>query len=65
MRFRNFVGALLAAASFSVGAAIPATETAELVEFYNASLDHYFITITPKEISDLDTGVHPGWTRTG
>ena len=65
MRFRNFLGALLAAASFSSAAAIPATETAELVEFYNASLDHYFITITPQEISDLDTGVHPGWKRTG
>ena len=65
MRFRKFLGALLAAASLTAGAAVPATETAELVEFYNASLDHYFITITPKEISDLDTGVHPGWTRTG
>ena len=36
-----------------------------VVEFYNASLDHYFITYLPQEISDLDTGVHPGWTRTG
>ncbi|MFO1315349.1 MAG: hypothetical protein U1F58_07065 [Burkholderiales bacterium] len=65
MRLRNFLGALFAAVSLSATAAIPATETAELVEFYNASLDHYFITIEPKEISDLDTGVHPGWVRTG
>jgi hypothetical protein len=36
-----------------------------VVEFYNASLDHYFITGSPQEISDLDTGVHGGWTRTG
>lgn len=35
------------------------------VEFYNRALDHYFITITPQEISDLDTGVHGGWERTG
>jgi len=39
--------------------------TVAVVEFYNASLDHYFISIDPKEINDLDTGVHPGWMRTG
>jgi hypothetical protein len=42
----------------------PVTETT-IVEFYNASLDHYFITGIAKEISDLDTGVHKGWERTG
>ena len=36
-----------------------------VVEFYNAQLDEYFITASPGEISDLDTGVHPGWVRTG
>jgi YVTN family beta-propeller protein len=36
-----------------------------VVEFYNAGLDHYFITWVPQEISDLDTGVHVGWKRTG
>ena len=65
MRLRKLLGTLFAAASLSATAAIPTTETAELVEFYNASLDHYFITTTAKEISDLDTGVHPGWARTG
>lgn len=35
------------------------------VEFYNASLDHYFITINQGEINDLDNKVHPGWERTG
>lgn len=39
--------------------------TVAVVEFYNASLDHYFISIDPNEINDLDTGVHPGWKRTG
>jgi hypothetical protein len=38
---------------------------AAVVEYYNASLQHYFMTISPAEISDLDTGVHPGWERTG
>ena len=46
-------------------AAIPAGEQAVAVEFYHSVLDHYFITADPKEISDLDTGVHVGWTRTG
>jgi hypothetical protein len=39
--------------------------TAVAVEYYNAALDHYFITISPAEISDLDSGVHAGWERTG
>lgn len=37
----------------------------QVIEFYNAALDHYFISINPQEISDLDSGVHPGWARTG
>ncbi|HZQ61794.1 MAG TPA: trypsin-like peptidase domain-containing protein, partial [Casimicrobiaceae bacterium] len=36
-----------------------------VVEFYNAMLDHYFMTSNPAEIADLDAGVHPGWVRTG
>ena len=39
--------------------------TAVAVEYYNGALDHYFITISPAEISDLDSGVHGGWERTG
>ncbi|HEX6137996.1 MAG TPA: trypsin-like peptidase domain-containing protein [Casimicrobiaceae bacterium] len=35
------------------------------VEFYNRTLDHYFITISPGEIDDLDSGLHAGWERTG
>jgi hypothetical protein len=35
------------------------------IEFYNATLDHYFITATQQEIRDLDNGVHTGWSRTG
>jgi len=36
-----------------------------VVEFYNASLDHYFMTADPVEANALDTGVHLGWARTG
>ena len=39
--------------------------TTVAVEFYNRSLQHYFISTAPGEISDLDTGVHVGWERTG
>ena len=35
------------------------------IEFYNPSLDHYFLSMNPQEVDDLDLGVHGGWTRTG
>lgn len=65
MRLRYLLCALCAAISLNARAAIPASEQATAVEFYHATLDHYFITAEPKEINDLDTGVHKGWTRTG
>ena len=37
-----------------------------VVEYYNASLDHYFIAYVPGEIAVLDAGVAiKGWVRTG
>jgi len=37
-----------------------------VVEFYNAQLDHYFITWVVDEIATLDAGIIiKGWTRTG
>ena len=37
-----------------------------VVEFYNDSLNHYFITAEPAEAAMLDAGVVvPGWQRTG
>jgi hypothetical protein len=37
-----------------------------VVEFYNPSLDHYFITAEAAEVEALDAGVIvPGWQRTG
>jgi predicted dienelactone hydrolase len=36
------------------------------IEFYNSSLDHYFVTAEPAEAAMLDAGIIvPGWTRTG
>ncbi|HVO86933.1 MAG TPA: hypothetical protein VMV45_00205, partial [Casimicrobiaceae bacterium] len=44
----------------------PAANERLAVEFYNASLDHYFITADPAEAAMLDAGtVVPGWHRTG
>ncbi|HEX6974480.1 MAG TPA: hypothetical protein VF147_08765, partial [Vicinamibacterales bacterium] len=65
MRLRYLLCALCAAFALNASAAIPATEQTVAVEFYHATLDHYFITADAKEINDLDTGVHKGWTRTG
>jgi hypothetical protein len=36
-----------------------------VVEFHQAAGDRYFITDNASEIAALDTGVIPGWTRTG
>jgi hypothetical protein len=36
-----------------------------VIEFYNLARDHYFMSAAAAEIADLDTGVHPGWARTG
>ncbi len=40
--------------------------TVEVVEYYNAALDHYFITWIAAEKANLDAGLTPTpWTRTG
>ena len=42
------------------------TGSTEVVEYYNANLDHYFITWVQDEINKLDAGtVIKGWPRTG
>jgi len=57
--------ATMAVVAVPQAAAPPPPTRIDIVEFYNAALDHYFITGFPQEISDLDTGVHKGWARTG
>ena len=52
-------------ATVTVDVSTPPPRSIAVVEFYNASFDHYFISADTHEIYDLDTGVHPGWTRTG
>ena len=65
MRIKSAFAILLAAVSFSASAVISPGVQIELIEFYNKSLDHYFVTANPAEANDLDTGVHVGWARTG
>ncbi len=46
--------------------ATAASQPVQIVEYYNAVLDHYFITWLPDEIGKLDDGsVIRGWQRTG
>ena len=47
-------------------ASVPVTATAIAIEYYNAALDHYFLTHIANEIAILDAGVQiKGWQRTG
>ena len=43
----------------------PPPTTVTVVEFYDAALDHYFITANADEIVKLDNGTFKGWARTG
>lgn len=53
------------AAVAAAQALAPPSATVQIVEYYNASLDHYFITWVPGEIAALDAGTIRGWQRTG
>jgi hypothetical protein len=41
------------------------TAVARAIEYYDAALDHYFITANAAQIDALDSGRFPGWQRTG
>jgi hypothetical protein len=64
----------LARSGVSVSSRVPEVATTaakstvavgEVVEFYNAGLDHYFITANPAEQAVVDSGVVGVWRRTG
>jgi glucose/arabinose dehydrogenase len=40
-------------------------DRADAIEYYNAALDHYFVSSAPSDIDALDAGVLTGWRRTG
>jgi streptogramin lyase len=43
----------------------PAPPKAAVVEYYNAALDHYFVSALAADIAALDSGALRGWARTG
>ena len=53
------------AGSLTLTSLPPTVAIVQVDEFYNPMLRHYFITASAAEKQDLDTGVHPGWMRTG
>ena len=60
----QFVGANVAHNFSGNAAGVPALAVTA-VEYYNQSLDHYFITNLQPDIDALDTGRFVGWARTG
>jgi hypothetical protein len=61
LAFIRAVCAVAVAAWTTIGLA----QITPVVEYYNATLDHYFVTADPVEIGDLDAGRQSGWARTG
>ncbi len=57
--------AIFLLAGMSCAAMRVAAEPVDAVEFYNAGLDHYFVTASAEEIAKLDAGGFIGWARTG
>lgn len=55
----------LASATYLAVIATPAPPKVAAVEFYNASLDHYFVSALDADIAALDSGALAGWARTG
>lgn len=45
--------------------ALPAPPPVAVIEYYNAVLDHYFISALAADIAALDSGQLKGWARTG
>jgi hypothetical protein len=56
----------LALAALPAAAQFGATGPSPVVELYNTTLNHYFMTRDPAELADIDAGkAGPGWVRTG
>jgi hypothetical protein len=52
-------------AQYLTPTAVDPAKKVVVVEYYNGTLDDFFITANSAEIHDLDYGVHVGWVRTG
>ena len=62
---RGAVPFAIAVVSTFLGTAHAGEPTATAIEYYNATLNHYFMTAFTDEQASLDAGVPPGWKRTG
>jgi hypothetical protein len=56
--------AILDISGIATGPMAPAP-TVDVIEFYDAALDHYFMSSLASEIAALDSGLFQGWARTG
>ena len=61
----NGIGSPQTVAVTGTGTATPPPATVQLIEYYHAAFDHYFITGIADEITKLDNGTFVGWVRTG
>ena len=59
---RSALLAIATCASLSNGAL---AASGNAVEYFNATMGHYFVTASPDEAAALDAGTIPGWARTG
>jgi hypothetical protein len=63
---RACAAACLLVSMLACGAAMAAAgDLLDAIEYYNAMLDHYFVTADANEKNLLDAGVFAGWQRTG
>jgi len=58
-------GSPQAATLRGVGSTGQPPATVDVIEYYHAAWDHYFVTAIADEIAKLDAGVFVGWARTG
>jgi hypothetical protein len=63
--FHTIDSRVMTAGSLMLTTLPPPVTNVQVDEFYHPGLRHYFITADPAEKQLLDTGVHPGWERTG
>ena len=63
----NQTPATVVLAAIVLVARVPAAtaQPATVVEYYNAGLDHFFVSSLAADIEALDSGRFPGWARTG
>ena len=56
---------LAALAIMRISGAATTVPTVDVIEFYNAAMDHYFMSSLAPDIDALDSGHFAGWIRTG